>query len=306
MKVGVLFPGYGSQYVGMAKELYDESRIIQEYFEEAANCVNGNFVKLCFASSDAELAKVENALPSLLVVSAALYAHVQEQVPFTPAAIAGHTSGSFAALCASGSMSLPDMLYFVSKYLSFYTEYLAATPVASVRVSQIPIDELKKVIGHWIDETVYIAVYESDTEYILTGFTAAIDEAMPVLQAAGAVVTSVLVDCLHSPMMQSVYEQLDVYAAKVDFKDVTAPLINTCALGVALTGAQAKQTAFDYLVRPVRWAETMSEFTICDLLVEIGPGNAIAQAFKRRYPEKRVISINTSADIQILKSVLVG
>ena len=69
MKVGMLFPGYGSQFVGMGKELYDDSRIIQEYFEEAANCLNINFVKLCFAASDAELARMENAYPALFLLS---------------------------------------------------------------------------------------------------------------------------------------------------------------------------------------------------------------------------------------------
>ena len=69
MKMGILFPGYGSQFVGMGKELYDASRIMQENFEEASICLNNNFVKLCFASSDAELSKIEHAYPALFLTS---------------------------------------------------------------------------------------------------------------------------------------------------------------------------------------------------------------------------------------------
>ena len=68
MKIALLFPGYGSQFVGMGKELYDEYRIVQEYFEEASHVLNNNFVKLCFASSDVELSKMVNAYTSLFLV----------------------------------------------------------------------------------------------------------------------------------------------------------------------------------------------------------------------------------------------
>ena len=74
MKCALIFPGYSSQYVGMGKELYDEYRIVQEYFEEASNCSNINFVKLCFASSDIELAKLTNAYMALFLIGSSVFA----------------------------------------------------------------------------------------------------------------------------------------------------------------------------------------------------------------------------------------
>ena len=79
MKIGMMFPGYGSQFAGMTKELYDESRLVQEYFEEASNCLNVNFVKLCFASSDVELGQIPDAYTANFLASCALAALLKSE-----------------------------------------------------------------------------------------------------------------------------------------------------------------------------------------------------------------------------------
>src|SRR5206468_1601039 len=108
---------YGSQFVGMGKDLYDQSRIMQEYFEEASNCLNINFVKLCFASSDAELARAEHAYPALFLVSCALHALIKEQ-GVQANIVAGYNQGEFSAVYAAGGINFPDGLYLLSKYAS--------------------------------------------------------------------------------------------------------------------------------------------------------------------------------------------
>jgi len=107
MKIALLFPGYGSQFVGMGKELYNDYRIVQEYFEEASNCINTNFVKLCFASSDAELSKITNAYTSLFLVGSSIYALLKE-LEIEPDMVAGYNNGEFAAMFAGGCFSFPD------------------------------------------------------------------------------------------------------------------------------------------------------------------------------------------------------
>src|SRR5436190_23732080 len=101
MKIGFIFPGYGNQFVGMGKELYDEFRIVQEYFEEAYNCLNINFVKLCFASSEQELATISNSHISIFLVGASLFALLKEQ-GIKCDLIAGYGIGSYTALFSAG------------------------------------------------------------------------------------------------------------------------------------------------------------------------------------------------------------
>src|SRR5581483_6858303 len=121
MKIALVFPGYGSQYVGMGKELYDEYRIVQEYFEEASSCANLNFVKLCFASSDVELSKLAHAYMSLFLIGSSIFALLKEQ-EIIPEVVAGYNNGEITALFAGGCFSLPDGLYLLNKFCSFYQE----------------------------------------------------------------------------------------------------------------------------------------------------------------------------------------
>ena len=97
MKIGMLFPGYGSQFVGMAKDLYDDSRTVQEYFEEASSCLDINFIKLCFASSDAEISQPMHAYLSLFLVQSALSA-LLTKAGIAPTLVAGYGIGQFAAI----------------------------------------------------------------------------------------------------------------------------------------------------------------------------------------------------------------
>src|SRR5437870_3091921 len=107
MKIAMIFPGYGAQFVGMGKELYDESRVIQEYFEEAYNCSNLNFIRLCFASSDSELSQISNAYTSIFLLSCSLSELLKEN-NIKPDLVAGYGIGYFAAIFASGAITFPD------------------------------------------------------------------------------------------------------------------------------------------------------------------------------------------------------
>lgn len=123
MKVGIIFPGYGSQFVGMGKEFYDSSRIMQEMFEEASQCLDVNFPKLCFASSAAELAKLEKGYVVLFATTFAI-AQIMKERGITVSLVAGYDIGEYAAIATAGGISLPDALYLLNKYAVMFEELL--------------------------------------------------------------------------------------------------------------------------------------------------------------------------------------
>ena len=114
MKIGMLFPGQGSQYLGMGKELYADERIVQEYFDEASVCLEQNFLRLCFASSERELTKTSNAQTAIFLVSSAIFSLLKKKYDIVPDIVAGHSLGEYSALFAAGGISFPDRLYLLN------------------------------------------------------------------------------------------------------------------------------------------------------------------------------------------------
>ena len=176
LKIGMLFPDYPSQFVGMAKELYDNSRLMQEYFEEASNCLNINFIKLCFASSDSELVKISHAYPSLFLVSSAVAALLLER-GIVPYKVAGYNLGEYAALCSIGSLTLPDGLYFLSKFASLYQDELNGLDVRMIKVKGLStkvLQELFETTGNK-NSAIAISSYQADNMHTIAGIRNAID-----------------------------------------------------------------------------------------------------------------------------------
>lgn len=310
MKIGMLFPGYGSQYIGMGKEFYDESRVMQEYFEEAANCLPINFVKLCFASSDVELAHMSNVYPALFLVSSSIYATIKE-AGITPDFVAGYDTGVYAALFASGGLSLPDGLYLLSKYALFYSEMLEASAVkfSGVRLTGCPTEDIEVLVREATTRQSYarIGIYESPWQHIVTGHEDAVyDIRECIITGRECKSDDVGIERgLHSSFMDDVSSQLKQYLEKVDFKDLSFPLYTSNDV-VPITEAQAvKDHVLRCMSAPVlltRIIEHMVETV--DIIVEVGPGSLMLALIKERYPDKQCIAINKPEDIEKLKMML--
>ena len=306
MKIGMLFPDYGSQYVGMGKELYDESRLMQEYFEEAYNCLSINFVKLCFASSDEELSALENAYVSIFLTSVSL-ALLVKQEGITIDAVAGHGIGELSALCTIDGISLPDGLYFLQKYALFYSELLQTVDVRAALVKGINAATLKKICSslNEHDLKLSLAVYTSDYEHIVTGNAALFpDLAKMVAEKNGFMQEISVKGGLHSDLMNPVVDTLEKYCTKIDFRTTSIPLI-ACADGALVQKHDAiKQRVMKQLHAPIMWNKVLQQCADWDIILEIGPGKTLSSLVRALFPEKAHFTINTRSDIDALKSFI--
>ncbi len=307
MKIGMLFPGYGSQFVGMGKELYDESRIIQEYFEEASNCLDINFVKLCFASSEIELAKTSNAYTATFLVSTAIFALLKQE-GIEPDMVAGYNLGEYAAIFAGGGFSLPDGLYLLSKYAHFYQEALQDLNVDVLHVSGISTKKLSDIClkSSTGDSVVQIAIYNASTEHVVAGHMQAVERVRELLAQYEDVVTQELSEevGLHSSLMDHVVDHFTIYLEKVDFKDLPIPLVNNVAGKIVKKGQEVKAGIIDHSNHPVLWDKVLNKFVDCDVLIEVGPGTMLSSLVKEKYPDKIITSINKWSDIDELKKLI--
>ncbi len=307
-KIVILFPGYGSQFVGMGKDLYDNSRIMQEYFEEASTVLNINFVKLCFAASDVEISKIEHALAANFLVSTSIYAIIKEQTSQPFDIVAGHDSGEYAALFAAGGISFPDMLYLIQKYVGFYQELRNELPVKIIKVTGLDSAKIEEIVAPFAtaENKAFISIYVSTLEHIISGHQDAVSQIQEQLTTAGAKKITELpqIDGLHSPLMQGVESQVRTYAEKVDFKDLTTPLLTATHAHPINTKDQAAQEIFAQITMPIRWIDSVKALEAYDLIIEVGPGSALSSQLRKIYPEKKIVSVNNENDVKALQEML--
>ena len=307
MKIAGIFPGYGSQFVGMTKDLYDNHRVVQEYFEEASSCLNDNFVRLCFAAADVELSRMEVAYPSLFLVSTAI-ARVLQQEGVVFDAVAGYNQGEYSAVAAIGGLSLPDGLYLLSKYATVYRRLLEHERLRIIRVEGLANGELEQLCSAASndDERVYFSMYYSDTVHYVGGHTPAIERLCVVLAGKQDVaVTEAPVEMgLHSPTMREVCQEYAPSLEKVDCKDLSAPLIDGISIDGISTCHEVKYLLVNHIDGVMDWGRVVERLANYDILIQMGPGTALADELRTVYPDKEIIAVNNQEDVDTVKQLL--
>lgn len=306
MKIGMLFPDYGSQFVGMGKELYDHSRLIQEYFEEAFNCLNINFVKLCFASSDAELAKIENAYVAIYLISVSTAALLKQE-NIQPIEVAGYGIGELSAISVAGGLSFPDGLYFLHKYAHFYQELLSNLKVSLIHVENISKQNLESLfatlrINH---AEIALAAYNGPSQFMISGFPESVSHCKDLVTSCGGKVYDLPVEKgLHSPLMESVVDQLVKYLEKIDFTTPTIPFISSSDAKLLMSHDAIKNAVIQQLKSPIQWDLILEHCRNWDVIIKVGPGTTLSKMITEMYPEKKVYSINKLSDIDEIRETI--
>lgn len=305
MKIACLFPGYGSQYVGMGKSLYDDHRIVQEYFDQASRCIDKNFVKLCFASSDTDIGRVDNAYTALFVLGYSVHGLLkQEGISFD--CLAGYNIGLYGALAAAGGFNFPDGLYLLNKFALFYDQELRQLSVDALHIVNINVEQVES----WCDQAsseekyVSVAVYNTAQDCIVAGHTDAVVRIRQLALDNNAEVQDMPVEVgLHNLMMKSAVDQYKVYLEKADFKAPEVKVFGGDAVPIDSAESMRLEVTRS-LVEPVRWYRTMQELKEYDLIVQVGPGSHVIDLVKNLYSDKMVIAINSSEDVKTLKKLV--
>jgi len=305
MKIGMIFPGYGSQYVGMAKDVYDESRVMQEYFDQASLCVDINFIKLCFASSDAELSKMQQAYSALFAVSSSLYAALAHE-GIEPDMVAGYNVGQYAAMHAAKGLSFADGLYVLKKLTMYAQELLDEHALGMARIKGLSTEELILALKQSAQEQVGIAVYEMPNQHIISGPEDAVDLCVQHLKVLPDVkVEEIPVEFgVHAAHMVPAIEKFKIYLEKVDFKDIAIPMVSNVSGQPIQEGTALKEEVVQHLTQPVQWLESLKALHTCDILLSVGPGTMLVDMAKQLYPHKQIMTVSTLADIAEVKKFI--
>lgn len=291
-----LFPGQGSQYVGMGKAACDRYEAARETFEAADEILGFGLSSLCFNGPEDVLTDTINAQPAILVTSIA-YLRIYES-PDPPAFVAGHSLGEYTALVAAKALSYEEGVTLVRERGRLMKEAGSLNPGSMAAIIGMDVEPLEALCrdasGSDEMDSVRIANYNAPGQLVISGSSAAVERAMQMAQAAGArrVIPLAVSIASHSPLMRVVVTDLRkaVLAAKIE--EVRLPVIaNTTAK--AITSSESLEAELvDQLTSSVRWIASMEHMLQQGVgsFVEVGPKNVLSGLMRRISKDAQMIN----------------
>jgi [acyl-carrier-protein] S-malonyltransferase len=289
MKTAFLFPGQGSQYVGMGKTLADKFPVAREIFQEADSALGFPLSKMCFEGSAEALQLTENTQPALLTVSIAAFRVLQEQ-GLKPDYVAGHSLGEYSALVAAGSLQFAAAVRLVRKRGQYMQAAVPPGIGAMAALLKLPEGKLDSILAEAAQEEVLSAAnLNSPDQIVIAGHSAAVLRAVELAKAAGArrAVLLAVSAPFHCSLMKPAQEQLAVDLNATEFRDLAVPLVNNWRANVIHTGAEAREGLYQQVPNPVRWTESIHKlaFEGVTRFIEVGAGKVLTGLLRNINPE---------------------
>jgi [acyl-carrier-protein] S-malonyltransferase len=279
MKTAFVFPGQGSQYVGMGRSLVEKFAAARAIFDTADTALEFSLSQLCFEGPAETLQLTENMQPALLTVSVAAWRVLDEQ-RIQPDYVAGHSLGEYAALVAARSLDFADAVRLVRKRGKYMQEAVPVGTGAMAALLKLPEGALDALLAAAAQgEVVTAANLNSPDQVVIAGHAGAVARAVDLAKTAGARRGLLLPVSapFHCPLMQPAQERLKADLDSTQFRDLAVPLVNGWQARVILTGAEAREGLYQQVPNPVRWTEVIQKLSSLGVgrFLEVGAGGVL-------------------------------
>jgi len=304
-----LFPGQGSQRVGMGKSLFDSYPSVRQLFEEASDVVKKNFSQMCFEGPEAALVQTDNAQPAITLVNLACLQVLREE-GVSPAAAAGHSLGEYSALCAAGVFSFAETMRLVQIRGSAMKEAAERHSGGMTAVFGLGRETLTAICEEVKDAgSVEVANHNSPAQVVLTGTKEALQKAAELAKKKGAKLSVPLKVSgpWHSRFMAEAGELMRAALANHAVARPSFPVVSNVTADVYPDDPdRIREGLVAQMVNPVLWVDTIEKF-IRDghhLFVEVGPGKVLAGLMRDINREAKVLNVQQPEDLSKLRASL--
>lgn len=296
MKHAYIFPGQGSQFSGMGKNIYETSAVAKDLFERANTLLGFRISDVMFSGTDEELKQTDITQPAVFLHSVAAFKTIEAAKPDM---VAGHSLGEFSALVANGTLLFEDALKLVSiraKAMQKACEVQPSTMAAVLALADEKVEEICAAVSAETGEVVVAANYNCPGQLVISGSVKGIETACERMKAAGAKRALVLPvgGAFHSPLMAPAREELAAAIASTAFNTPHCPVYQNVVAKAVTDPATIKQNLIDQLTGAVRWTQSVQSMVAdgASKFTEAGPGKVLQGLVQKIYKEAVVDGVN--------------
>jgi [acyl-carrier-protein] S-malonyltransferase len=306
--VGFVFPGQGSQSVGMGKVLCDAYPPLRQVYEEASAVLGYDVAALCFNGPAETLNLTEHTQPALLVSSVAAL-RALHPAPMMPTAVAGHSLGEYTALVAAEGLTFRDAVAIVQKRGRYMAEAVPAGTGSVAALLGLTAEAVKEACREAASKgVVQAANFNSPGQVVIAGEKAAVERAIEIAKTKGckkAVPLPVSVP-VHTPLMQKAADRLSADLAAITWTDLRMPLINNAEAKPIVKAADIQPSLVRQLPSSVLWEDSVRAMAAMGVktFVEIGPGTVLTGLIRRIVPEAVTLNVNDPKSLDATRAAL--
>jgi len=297
-KIALIFPGQGSQAVGMGKDLYENFEAAKNVFDKADKILGKSISTICFEGPDEDLKQTINTQPAILTTSIAALEVLKSKLNIEPAFLAGHSLGEYGALYEAGVLTLDNTLKLISKRAQAMSTVKGGAMAAVLGLDD---EKVSAVLKEVTEGYVSVANFNCPGQVVITGEVEAVKKASELLSTAGAkrVIPLAVSGAFHSELMKDASEEFAQFAQGIELNDAKIPVITNVDAEITTKADDFKSKMPQQIHSSVYWTQTIQKMIEngVDTFIEIGPGKVLAGLNKKINSEVKTYNVFDKASL---------